>query len=138
MNTPSKAVEKFLQAWKDHRWNDMAEVCQLSWKAERKNPVDVLKVLYEFVTLHEFSVGGSRVVGMDDDVAPKVMADVSTYLRVTFAYDKEKEHLPTIGYFTIRTVCETAPYQPSVSGTWGVNPSSVRRAETEPGIGDRV
>lgn len=138
MTTPSKAVEKFLQAWKDKRWKDMAETCQLSWKAERKDPVDVLKILYEFVTLHEFSVGGARAVGIDDDVSPMVMADVSTYLKVTFAYDKEKEYLPAVGYFIIRAVCETAAYQPSVSGTWGVNPSSVRRAENGPSIGDRV
>lgn len=129
-NTPSRAVEKFLQGWKDMKWSAMADVAQATWKAQRKDPAEIIQVLYHWITLHEFSVGGSRKVFEDDPSMAEVMADVSIYIRATFGYDRKIP--PQVGYYILRVVCETDAFKPAADGTWGVNPSSIRRAEEGP------
>lgn len=130
VNTPSNAVERFLQAWKDANWKGMADVSQGTWKTQKEDPVEVIQVLYSWITLHEFAVTGMRTVAEDDPSMAGVMADVSIYIRATFGYDPKV--MAEVGYFLLRTVCEADAYIPSPHGIWGVNPSSIRRAEEGP------
>lgn len=126
-NTPSLVVERFLTGWKDADWRAMADVTQKTWLVAKKDPAEVIQVLYHWTKLHEFSVGGMRMVFEDDPSMSGVMADVSIYLRTTYGYDLNVP--PQVGYHLLRVVCEAGAHKPSAQGVWGVNPSSLRRVD---------
>ena len=75
----------------------------------------MLKSWFDFKELIEFSITGSKTQS-------PVMIDVDATIR----YRMGEIHTATV---TARVIREVAPYKPSSSGTWGVNPLTVLKEQ---------
>ena len=112
-NTPESAVAAFMQAWQAQDWDKMIEACQLTWRASPAGNTETLRLRF-----------GSMV----PPASTKIIKINPVGTAVTDVYVAFDHALPLPGAITmrLRTVCETGPYQPSIDGTWGVNPVSAK------------
>lgn len=111
------ALESFMKAWKEENYIMAADATQLTWyhsKREVINPSEALKDLLVSFTpkLLNYEIKGHKNNS-------NVMKDV----KVSVKYESTDN---TILHKTLiaRIICESAPFQPSVNGKWGVNPLS--------------
>jgi len=102
------ALRKFLDAWKKGKYSKMYKATQITWRETYSQQV-VRKRLPK-------KLGGYRV--LSTSFVNDVVADVKVRLTI----DGESMNV------LIRLVKEERPYKASTSGTWGMNPNSIRTA----------
>ena len=113
-----QTLANWVAAWRDEDWQRMANLSQLTWADVEPDPVGILDAWYGFKTLKGFEV-------KDIDRISEVATDVTfvvQYEAFTNQIDKKE--------ITAKVIRETAPYEPSAQGEWGVNPISAL-AETD-------
>lgn len=103
----------------------MLLLCQATWKAELEHPEDKLKEVLGPFPLVSFEIGATEkvsLVGLQKmNVAPEgSIVDVEAEL--VRQGSRSTLHQSVL----IRVVCEKKEYEPSLDGTWGVNPASIR------------
>jgi hypothetical protein len=110
-STHEKAVCKFMWAWKDKKWADMARICQSS-NPYSKNP-DGLKMMLGFAELYQFKITSSEKGELLPDGSDMMKVNFDVVFKLNDIRGKEEKHL------SANVIKE--------KGRWGVNPISVTR-----------
>lgn len=110
MTEAFKRLEEFLEAWKARNFEEMFNLCQLTWSSE--NGVNDIALKFRHCP-----IDGFEVLDCVENV-PGVVADCTFRVKVNEKWTKET---------TARLICEEAPYKPEKGATWGVNPVSVTK-----------
>jgi len=139
-DTPERAVAEFMLGWRERDWSKVAEAVQLSvkaefpqnqtWKRSDGSEFDVVVTLETYLkatlggrVLFEWRLGESLPVeGLKESMATDTKV---------WAFWKGRDGLVEGGCITARAMREMAPYKPSASGLWGVNPASAARFERD-------
>ena len=108
-----QTLANWVAAWRDQDWQRMADLSQLTWVDAEPDPVGILDAWYGFKTpLKGFEV-------KEIDRISEVASDVTFVVHYeAFANQIDKKEI------TAKVIRETAPYNPSPQGEWGVNPIS--------------
>jgi len=115
----------FMKAWKNKNWKKILKYCQITWVKDghpNQSAVDWLKHSLSHIAPLEWSLKERNVVGeatVDITLTVSMMVDMGGY--------KTKQKVTKTR--TARVICELDSYQPSIDGTWGVNPVSCLRVE---------
>ena len=119
MSIPETArarARKFLECWRTKNAVGSLSFLQLTWaaKLKRRHNLETMRSRFDAQRLVEYNIGAFA----------RTMAICDVQAIVTF----EKEGRKRL-YF--RMVCEDGPYQPNAegTGTWGINPTSIRIEE---------
>ena len=113
-----RTLAEYVLAWKNQDWSGMADLATKTWLSNESDPAASLAAAYDFKTLLGFEVTSL-------DAVSDVTADVTfivQYEAITNEISKKQ--------ITARVIKETAPFEPSALGDWGVNPISAL-AETD-------
>ena len=105
---------QFMDAWKRKNWRKLLKYCQVTWVEEGHPNLTPLKWVISWY--------GSRVVPISYEVIDYELKDDTTIdavINVTFKTG--------IKQIKARIICEKGAYEPSIDGTWGVNPISCLR-----------
>lgn len=116
--TPERALAEYLNCWKQEDWDRMIEFTQKTWRSGEEDPAELLKDWYDFKHLVGAEITKKTVVS---DTCADVEAKVY-YCAFSATVATEKK-------ITARVIRESAPYTPSSTGDWGVNPQSALREE---------
>lgn len=112
--TPLDALNGFMNSWKNNNWTTMFDYIQITWKSN--HPLELLRVWFEVKDLISFQILGIKKIS---NVCFDFTVKVNYLLRVSTLKESK---------VTIRIICESDPYEPSIYGKWGVNPSGLIRA----------
>lgn len=130
--TAWETMGMFCSAWRDKNWIKMAELSQLTWRRGRnkKDLAAAIHQRYAHRNLVEFVLLGEQLV-ISSVVPERTVVDLNVLLKYV-SYDPLTKALErTFQDRYIFTVsCERSEYEPSIDGTWGVNPISMRVFET--------
>ncbi len=102
-----KTLSNFFEAWQAGHVKTMLEHCQLTWRATTKDAVSNLESLLHSVSITKFRILSTEKVS---DFLIDCVVEVNDTKRAS-----------------IRIVKELAPYKPSETGQWGINPISALR-----------
>lgn len=116
--TAAWALAKFLEAWRDQDWEEMVHHTQKSWRSTQPDPVRLLRGWYQNQPLLEIHIGVPQR-------RSAVVAEVPAIVRYSFWNQVSRKQI------VARVIRESAPYQPSTRGDWGVNPYSLREKDVE-------
>jgi hypothetical protein len=114
--TPQYTSMMFLYHWAKRDWKAMYSCCQKTWQSN----FDVGRVRQIFGNI-KLKKAEPVLTGTDEGLNGDVIQDVIASVRVSI----ENTTLDKILNF--RLVKETAPYEASIDGEWGVNPLSCLR-----------
>ena len=110
-DSPERALAEYLNCWKQKDWNRMVEFTQKTWRSGKEHPEEHLADRYDLRDLVGAEITKKGVMGGNMvQVEAKVYYFVGAFLR------EEK--------ITANLIRESAPYTPSSTGDWGVNPIS--------------
>ena len=115
MKTPEKVVTDFMKAWRKKDFEKMKRYCQKTWIEESK--ISLSEMLKSF-ELRSWKI--LKTVGVGE-----TCRDVN--LNLTLERNGKWIKMSALCKVTARTICEVAPYEPDLSGEWGVNPVSLLR-----------
>ena len=116
--TPERAFAEYLNCWKQEDWDRMVEFTQKTWRSDEDNPAEFLKANYDF----------KHLVGVE--ITKKtVTSDTFVQVEAKVYYCAFSATVPTEKKITANVIRESAPYTPSSTGDWGVNPLSTLREE---------
>ena len=123
--TAAQALATFLEEYKKQDWKAMLSLCQPTWKAELEEPEDKLKQILGPFPLVSFKIGAILAVNLiglqKKDVAPE-----GSIVDVEVDLVREGPRSELRQAVLIRVICEKEAYEPSLDGTWSVNPVSIR------------
>ena len=71
MNKEADTLNKFLTAWKNEKWDDMASLCQPSWLKVVKDPMERITAWFEFKELISFKIGKVEDITIKANTAMK-------------------------------------------------------------------
>jgi len=117
-NYPEKSPEwvltKFFEAWEKRNWKAMLKHCQISWRTLLSDAEKTLYFQFRNKLLSAKILKTEKVSDVTRDISVEIYyKDINIKRRI-----RRKARL----------ICETTPMQPSVDGTYGVNPTSMIRA----------
>lgn len=121
-DSPERAFVDFLTSWQDKDWSGMTNYTQLTWASEENNPTDTLEAWYGFKDLLGATINDKRVIS---NTTVDIIATI--YYSIGNGAVVQKD-------IKARVICESAPFQPSTSGKWGINPVSTLRESGESSI----
>lgn len=122
MSIPEAArdrARKFLECWRTKNAEGSLSFLQLTWaaKLKRRHNLQTMRSRFDAHPLleYEFKDFARTMAVCDVEASAKFEAGGAKRLR-------------------FRMVCEDAPYQPNAegTGTWGINPTSIRIEDTKP------
>jgi hypothetical protein len=116
VNSPEKALLEFLSSWKQKDWNMMKKFTQKSWIETQKNSAEMLEGLFGFKQLL-----GAKIVSKD--IISDVAVDIIATIYYSIGSDIAEKNI------TAKIIRENAPFTPSSSGDWGINPTSILKEE---------
>ena len=115
------ALDGFMQCWKDEEWEKALNHCQKTWVWPHISENGLwessenLKELFYDKKLVKYQITN------DCNVISTVCMEITVYLTYE-GVDSHKTHM-----IPVKIIKEKAPYVPSESGEWGVNPLSIIR-----------
>lgn len=110
--SPERALAEYVAAWRDQDWQKMVSRAQITWVDADSDPAGTLEAFYDFKDLMGFEVTMIAAVS-------EVTTDVTFVVHYeAFTNEVEKKEI------TARVIKETAPFETSTQGQWGVNPIS--------------
>ncbi len=117
--TAERALAEFVEMWARRKWNDLGSKCQITWaqqKGAAKMPAE-LRARFGIYRLVDAHIGETINI-----------SDVTKDIPITIDYEFRKG----VAHKTLlaRVICESAPFVPDATGTWGVNPTSMLREVT--------
>lgn len=115
-DSPERAVAEYLEAWQKADWNRMATFTSKTWQDGQSDAAGLLEAQYGFKDLLGATIEGNTP-----------QSDLMVDIGVTVYYALGSEIRTRT--LTARVIRESAPYTPSTSGDWGVNPLSTLREE---------
>jgi hypothetical protein len=110
-----RALAEYVSAWKNQDWSEMVKWSQMTWADGEPDPAGVLEAWYDFKTLKGFEIKDVEVV-----------SEVTTDITFVVHYEAIPNQISK-KQIAARVIRETAPYEPSPQGEWGVNPISALR-----------
>jgi len=111
--SPEWTLRRFFEAWKKRDWKEMLNYCQITW---RNMPQNTKKRLFTQFR-HKFI--SARVLKIEE------ISEVTRDITVEIYY--KDINVRRRMRRKVRLICELGRMQPSVDGTWGVNPVSMNR-----------
>jgi hypothetical protein len=116
-DSPERALAEYVAAWRDEDWARMVSYAQKTWVDAESDPAATLEAMYDFRALKGFEVKEiTRISEVTSDITFAV-----SYEAIPNQIDRKE--------ITARVIRETAPYNPSPQGAWGVNPLSTLRED---------
>ena len=112
--SPEWALAKFLEAWKARNWVNMLQFCQISWRRIQPDGKKAISMKFRHKLIDAEILEVKKIADVTRDI----------YLKLKV---KEVNRIKTWRR-RARVICEKGYMKPSVEGTWGVNPTSVKRA----------
>jgi len=112
--SPEWTMAKFLEAWEKRNWKMMARYCQISWSAMYP---DMEKKLFNQFR-HKFISAKILKIEKISDVTSDISVEIY-YKDINIRRRIRRK---------VRLIRELGPMQPSVDGTYGVNPTSMIRS----------
>lgn len=110
MNKAKNCFEKFCERMAAGDLKKAMDLTQKTWKTTAAEPEKVLEMIRERLNWNLIRYRAAKEVG-------KAAVDIK---------------FDSMGYtYLLRMVCEKEAYKPSTSGSWGVNPISLRRREND-------
>lgn len=113
-------MTKVIDAWKSEDFNKLYRLSQISWKSglSKSQARHTLNL-----SLFGAKIRSANIVHVDQitDVIHTIV------LKVTFL-KKDMDN----GLYSVNLICEKSAYNPSKDGTWGFNPSSIRKLDEQP------
>ena len=110
-DSPERALAEYLNCWKQKDWNKMVEFTQKTWRSGKEHPEEHLADRYDLRNLVGAEITKKNVMG--DNM---VQVEAKVYFFMGASPREEK--------ITANLIRESAPYTPSSTGDWGVNPIS--------------
>ena len=113
-NSPEWTLAKFLEAWKRRTWKKMLKYCQITWctiPGDRRE-----KLFAQF--RHKFISAKILKTEKISDVTRDISVEIN-YKDINIRRKMRRK---------VRLICELGRMRPSVDGSWGVNPISMRSA----------
>ena len=110
-NSPVWTLAKFLEAWKRRTWKKMLKYCQITWctiPGDRRKRLST-QFRHKFIS--------AKILKTEK------ISDVTRDISVEIYYKDINIRRRMIR--KVRLICELGRMQPSVDGTWGVNPTSM-------------
>jgi hypothetical protein len=137
LNSPERAFAEFLASWKMKDWDRMVKFTQKTWRSGKDKAVEELQYKFEFQELL-----GAEIIGKESKIFeyPKLVEgrlevrkakDALTVVRAKIFWSIDGLSVKE-GIIRANVIRETAPYEPSVKGEWGVNPDSIRKVAVAP------
>jgi hypothetical protein len=123
--TDTEALTKFLEAWKAQNWAAMASLTQLTWRARHADPAVWLEEAYGHKLLAGFEIETSQAISPS---ASRVSVAVKYKLASSKGFGRSPLRTKQID---VMVICESAAYQPTPTGQWGINPISALRERTK-------
>jgi hypothetical protein len=115
-----RALAEYVFAWKNQDWSEMVKWSQKTWSDGEPDPAGLLEAWYDFKTLKGFEI-------KDVEIVSEVLTDITFVVHYeAIANQISKKQIAA------RVIRETAPYEPSLQGEWGVNPISALGEEEVP------
>lgn len=110
-----KALNEFLQAWKNQDWNLMFKRSQITWQKNHPETegIEFLKCSFGFKDLQEWKIIEKNKIS---DVCYKITVEIK-YRKPSLIYIKRK--------VKAMLICEIEPYKTGVEGEFGINPISI-------------
>lgn len=106
-----RAIE-FLEAWKNRKWKRVEGMFQQTWlSTHNRKDRRLMRKKFQKTTITDYIINKYVKIG-------ECMYDV--IVAITFLSGRRAK-------MTMRIICETAPYTPSLEGEWNVNPISCLR-----------
>jgi hypothetical protein len=119
LHKPKSTVTAFLTAWQNEDWSTMLDICTISWRALQESPEVAMQKLqdsFQYYELESFSIGEEPLEDLSE-CAYKLSLE-TTIKPVGIAVERPEPNQCMV-------ICEKGQRQPSLDGTWGVNPVSV-------------
>lgn len=114
IKSPEWTLAKFFEAWEKRTWKEMLKYCQITWRA---TPQDMRKRLFTQFR-HKFISAKILKTEKISDVTRDISVEIY-YKDINISRRVRRK---------VRLICELGHMQPSVDGSWGVNPVSMRSA----------
>lgn len=115
-----RALAEYVFGWKNQDWSEMVKWSQKTWTDGEPDPAGLLEAWYDFKTLKGFEI-------KDVEIVSEVTTDITFVVHYeAIANQISKKQIAA------RVIRETAPYEPSLQGEWGVNPISTLAEEDVP------
>jgi hypothetical protein len=111
--TPERALVEYLLAWQNQDWERMAMFTQKTWQSVQDDPAEELMWWHDFKGLLGAELGEKEVISEGFTVR----ITVEVYYAVSRTWIEHVIIRPMI-------IRESAPFEPSRSGDWGINPIS--------------
>lgn len=115
-----RALAEYVFAWKNQDWSEMVKWSQKTWIDGEPDPAGLLEAWYDFKTLKGFEI-------KDVEIVSEVLTDITFVVH----YEAIANQISKMR-IAARVIRETAPYEPSLQGEWGVNPISALGEEEVP------
>ncbi|MCO5250761.1 MAG: hypothetical protein M9949_04980 [Candidatus Kapabacteria bacterium] len=126
INTPERSAFDFLSAWERKDYEAMFKLCQITWVQTTENAMGWLTNTFSALELNKFTIQGSKRTSADQNNPVNL---VHVFIKVHIKYQHLKDEKKAIedikSSSIINCIRETAKYEPSENGSWGVNPISV-------------
>lgn len=117
-----ETLAKFLDAWKAQEWEVMACCTQIAWRSKQSAPADWLQQFYGQKLLQAYEIKPFREISASASRVP-----VEIQYRAASSRGFGRSASLYIRQIEAMVICESAPYQPTADGEWGVNPISTLR-----------
>jgi hypothetical protein len=130
INTAERAAYDFLEAWQRKDFDAMYNHCQITWRETTENAKEWLTTTFSALELNKYTIKGSQRATADKN-NPVTLVGVFIKVHIKYRFEEEDgaetlERIENIKSSSIiNCIRETAKYEPSEHGTWGVNPISV-------------
>ena len=111
--TPANAITRFMYGWKVRKSEIMLEVCQKSW-LDKPNAKAKIEMWFKNAICK-----GMKIIAM------RRISDICYEAKMTVGIQHRYDIKTYVVPVKCFVVCEKKAHEPSINGSWGVNPVSL-------------